>query len=192
MSRDRTGPYFAGNPGAYPGGKRGGMGRLRPRDRAPRTIPCRADPSRSRFARRLRRSARRTRESRLMNLTLFPVTQSAGCAKCATRPVDAPTRFVGYAHPETSHAMQRRALPNTGTVRRRCYEFVAAQGPAGATDDEVQVALGLSHQSGSAAMSTLRRDGWLVRSGEQDRMTRWGNAAHVWTVAVCPNCEGLA
>lgn len=100
-----------------------------------------------------------------------------------SRPIDAPTDPVGRRHPETARATGRRMFPRLGTIRCRVAEVVADRG--GATDDEVERALGLSHQSASAAMSTLRRDGWLVEARDATgaaivRDTRYGNPATVW------------
>lgn len=101
------------------------------------------------------------------------------------RPVDANVAHVGVSGRETSKEMQRRALPRAGLVRRLVYDFVLARGRDGATDDEVQVALGLGHSTGSSSCSTLRRDGWLVPALDDQgrpmrRRTRAGNWAYVW------------
>jgi hypothetical protein len=50
----------------------------------------------------------------------------------------------------------------------------------GATDDDIEVSLGRSHQSVSGARNTLVRKGYLVDSGER-RPNRYGNMAIRWT-----------
>lgn len=58
------------------------------------------------------------------------------------------------------------------------WEFVNAQGSAGATADEVGEHFGWQHQTYSSAVSTLKRDGLLVWSG-RTRPTLSGNEAQV-------------
>lgn len=49
----------------------------------------------------------------------------------------------------------------------------------GATTDEVEKATGLSHQTASARVNELYRDGYLEVTG-QTRLTRYGRPAHVY------------
>lgn len=95
-----------------------------------------------------------------------------------SQPIDRNVTVVGANHPDTSQRAAQKALPNSGTVRRRVYDFVASR-EFGATDDEIEIALDKTHQSVSAARNTLMNDGWLVDSGEE-RMTRSNSPAKVW------------
>lgn len=86
---------------------------------------------------------------------------------------------MGNTHPPTSRAAAARALPRSGSDRRRVYDLIAARGAEGATDDEIEVALGLPHQTASARRNGLRDDGWVADSGRR-RPTRTGAEATVW------------
>jgi len=62
------------------------------------------------------------------------------------------------------------------------------QSPEGLTTDEVQTILDLSHQTASARVHELERDGYIVPSGKR-RLTRQGKTAHVWVVAGAKSSE---
>lgn len=102
------------------------------------------------------------------------------------RPVEAPTAPVGMDHPATSHAAAAKALPKTGSLRRRVLMLVRSRGPHGATADEVQEVLRKEHQSISPILTGLRKDGWialLVLGGApMTRRTRLGNQAEVYVI----------
>ena len=97
------------------------------------------------------------------------------------RAIDDDAAPVGRDHPETAKAAAAKALPNTGTRKRLAYDFIGDQG--GLTAEEVGTAFGWPHQTYSAAVSTLVRDGHLVDSGRR-RLTRAGNPAIVYIIAV--------
>ncbi len=86
---------------------------------------------------------------------------------------------IGRRHPETSRAAAERALPRTGSKRRQTVEAIARRA---STAEEVGDRFGWPHQSYSATVSTLARDGWLVDSGER-RQTSTGNDAIVWVLS---------
>lgn len=86
---------------------------------------------------------------------------------------------IGADHPDTSVAMQRRKIGKTGTQRRAIYDLALSRGDRGLTDDEAEVALGLLHQSASAARNSLMKDDWLVDLGLR-RLTRSGEEAIAW------------
>lgn len=65
----------------------------------------------------------------------------------------------------------------------KVLDFIRRQGTWGATADEVQGALRLSHQNGSARVSTLAKKGLIVRTGRK-RVTRSGRKAFVYVAAV--------
>lgn len=100
----------------------------------------------------------------------------------ARRPVDASTLALSGSHPDTSFAMRERVFPKTGSQRRRAFDFISARGAVGATDDELEVALDLLHQSASATRNSLMKDGWIIDSGQR-RLTRSGHEAIVWVIA---------
>lgn len=102
-----------------------------------------------------------------------------------TRPIDEPARVVGHGHPETAQKMERHTFPRSGSFRRQVYDYLVFMGDRGATDDELEVAFGRSHQSTSGCRSTLKKDGWVVAS-RQVRVNRWGNEAIVWVARSYP------
>lgn len=99
-------------------------------------------------------------------------------------PVDRNEARVGVNHPATAHAAAARALPRTGTLKRRIFEEIAGRG-VGATDDELEQALNRTHQSVSASRNSLMNDGWIeplkVDGDTVTRRTRTGNDAIAWT-----------
>ncbi len=66
-------------------------------------------------------------------------------------------------------------------LRRRVVAYVASRGEFGATSDEVEVALALSHQTVSARITEAKAGGELVKSGDR-RPTRSGRNAAVLVV----------
>lgn len=65
-----------------------------------------------------------------------------------------------------------------GDCRRVFQEIKNAT--AGMTCDEVEVALGMTHQTASARVNQLMNSGHIVRLGDITRPTRSGRSAAVW------------
>lgn len=61
---------------------------------------------------------------------------------------------------------------------RQVFEYIEKQGVLGATDDEIEAVLGLSHQSVSARRRDLVVSGRVESAGQ--RATRSGRPAKVW------------
>lgn len=95
--------------------------------------------------------------------------------------VDREVVRVGFGHPETSHVAAAKVKPRSGLVRRDVYDEIARRGATGATDDEIETALGRSHQSVSGARNTLFNDD-LIRDSGARRKTRYSNDAIAWVV----------
>lgn len=76
-----------------------------------------------------------------------------------------------------SVAARWAVMPKTGTQRRRILDAFRLR-PTW-TDDELIVALGMSHQSVGPRRGELVGGGWLTDSGER-RLTRAGLMATVW------------
>ena len=95
-----------------------------------------------------------------------------------TRPMVSSNRVV-YGRQATSRKAADRALPKSGTHRRRIYDYL--QLVSGATDEEVELALGISGNSVRPCRVTLVEEGWVKDSGTR-RLTRSGNEAIVWVV----------
>jgi hypothetical protein len=83
---------------------------------------------------------------------------------------------------DTSKAAAASIDPIAGCYEARVFAYIASRGAYGATADEVQAALDLSHQNGSARVSMLARRGAIVLNGLK-RKTRQGRAAGVYVVA---------
>ena len=60
---------------------------------------------------------------------------------------------------------------------------IRARGEHGATDDEIEQATGLRHQTASARRRGLVLKKLIVADGDKTRKTRSGRAAQVWRVA---------
>ena len=81
----------------------------------------------------------------------------------------------------TSALAAQEMKPHAGKLRERVFEYVKSQGDAGATSDEIEVALGLIHQTASARARELVLLGRLRNSGNT-RKTRSGRHAAVLVV----------
>lgn len=84
----------------------------------------------------------------------------------------------GNAQSVAAHDSVRQAKD---VLRAKVVSYVASRGPSGATCDEVEVALQLSHQTCSARFTEAKARGTLVPSGTQ-RKTRSGRNAAVLVV----------
>lgn len=86
--------------------------------------------------------------------------------------------------PETSrHATDKIRQGTISDMALGMFRYAARHPEVlGFTDDELEIGLGRSHQSVSAARNTLMRRGYVVATDER-RQTRWGNPAvvYVWT-----------
>lgn len=80
---------------------------------------------------------------------------------------------------ETELDAAGRALPRSGTQRRKVYDYLVSSG--GATDEEVQIALGINHNSQTPRRLELVEAGLVVDSGQR-RATISGASAIVWKV----------
>jgi len=106
-----------------------------------------------------------------------PTPKEAALAKASEN--SAP---VGREHPDTSHEAAALILPNTGTMKRSIYELIVASGERGMTSDEAQRAMNGTHQTFSARVSELAKDGLIVDSCIR-RRTRSGDRAVVYIPA---------
>ena len=111
----------------------------------------------------------------------------------AERPTPAPMSLdavptVGLHDQSTSHAAAAKAIARYGTVRRDVLSRIArAPADRGATDDELELLTGRTHQSLSACRNNLVRDGLAEpatdAAGEPvKRPTRQGNDAMAWRI----------
>ena len=81
---------------------------------------------------------------------------------------------------ETSKAAADSMKPIAGSIKHRVYEYILRRGSTGATDDEIEIGLQLTHQTASARRRNLELAGALVKT-ENKRPTRSGRSAFVYT-----------
>lgn len=67
-----------------------------------------------------------------------------------------------------------------GAIRLDVLAFIRRRGDEGATADEVQVALGLTHQTSSARVSELANKFEMIEDSGRRRKTRSGSKAAVY------------
>ena len=75
----------------------------------------------------------------------------------------------------------KRASSNKARHRAEILAYIKNQSAAGATCWELEVALGIAHQSCSARCSELKAEGLIVPSGEK-RRTQTGSKAAVLVI----------
>lgn len=80
----------------------------------------------------------------------------------------------------TSMAAAVSMASSAESYRQKVLEFVRAQGAHGATSDEVQSGLGLTHQNGSARVSELANRFKLIVDSGKTRPTKSGRKAVVY------------
>lgn len=84
-------------------------------------------------------------------------------------------------HSETSVNAANEIKPGAGTLRMAVLDFIGKCGDNGATDDEVQVALGMNPSTQRPRRVELWDMG-LVRDSGRTRLTRSRRKATVWIV----------
>lgn len=95
-------------------------------------------------------------------------------------------RFHG-GNPE-SHAAFESIREGRHLDRLRIVGYIAYRGQDGATCDEIEVALRLSHQTASARVTEAKARGEIVDSGSR-RPTRSGRSAAVYVIPT-PESQG--
>lgn len=80
---------------------------------------------------------------------------------------------------EFSAAAHESVRPTKQRDQARIWSYVESTGESGTTCDAIESALGMSHQTASARVSELKRDGRLELNGER-RPTRTGRTAGVY------------
>lgn len=95
-------------------------------------------------------------------------------------------RQLPYVHgSETSKAAADSMEDVVNNIQSAVYEAVIAAGEHGITCDEVEDKLGLSHQTASARLAYLSRDG-LIGVADTKRKSRTGRAVNVYVVSGKP------
>ena len=105
------------------------------------------------------------------------------CANFYMVPVSKPRRTKSYTPPETSLQAYESQKDKAPADKRKILAYLMRKDlPKGATCDEVEAALSLSHQTASARIRGLFQDGSIQDSGLR-RNTRTGRKATVWEAA---------
>lgn len=98
---------------------------------------------------------------------------------------------LGYTAPElrpdqlthngtdTSRAAAASMVQHAPAIRARILDFITSRGVNGASCDEIEQELGISHQCSSARLTELRKNVDVIDMGER-RVTRSGRKAIVW------------
>jgi hypothetical protein len=82
-------------------------------------------------------------------------------------------------HSETSREAAEAIEPDTATLRGVVLAYIRRQGQRGATDDEMQVALGMNPSTQRPRRVELWDAGFVERTN-MTRITRGGRQASVW------------
>ena len=82
----------------------------------------------------------------------------------------------------TSKAAADSMAPDAGRLRDRVFSLIRKAGEQGATDDEIERWLSLTHQCASARRNELMKSAVIMDSGKT-RLTRSKRAATVWIEA---------
>ncbi|MDD8013874.1 MAG: hypothetical protein PHX05_10375 [Acidobacteriota bacterium] len=81
----------------------------------------------------------------------------------------------------TARAAAERIAPRTATLRQRVLDYLRGRGRRGATDREMQAALGMDGNTQRPRRQELQTRG-LIRDSHQRRTTDSGRLAIVWEV----------
>lgn len=98
-----------------------------------------------------------------------------------TRQIDLFAPGAPYvAGSETSREAAESIKPDIGRLEKLVLNAIRARGKHGATDDEIEQATQLSHQTTSARRRGLVIKRLVIADGEHRRPTRSGRNAQVW------------
>jgi hypothetical protein len=110
------------------------------------------------------------------DLQLFAPTRGLGQYR-ENIAIDRNTVIISPSAKPTSALAGLNALPKSGSKRRRVYEYLKQIG--GATDEEIERALGISGNTVRPTRGSLVKDKFVYAT-ELERPTLAGNMAIVW------------
>lgn len=82
----------------------------------------------------------------------------------------------------TARLAALRAMPRSGTQRRKVLALIRRKGLYGATDEEMQEILGMHHNSQTPRRKELEEGDWIIDSG-RTRQTLSDTPAIVWVLS---------
>ncbi len=85
--------------------------------------------------------------------------------------------------PGTSRDAAITAFPRSGTQRMKVLDLVGLRADYGATDEELQVDLGMGHNSQTPRRRELVLGGWIEDSGRTRATASTGAQATVWVLS---------
>ncbi len=87
--------------------------------------------------------------------------------------------IVAHNAQRTSIAAAANVLPRTGSLRRKVYEHILAQGLRGATDQEIENTLKIDGNTIRPTRLNLWKDGYIIDTGTT-RKNNNNNECIVW------------
>ena len=87
--------------------------------------------------------------------------------------------IIAHNAQRTSIAAAEKALPKTGSMRRKVYEFILNQGLRGATDQEIEKTLHIDGNTVRPSRISLVKDGYILDTGTT-RKNHHNNDCIVW------------
>ena len=121
-------------------------------------------------------SLRESEANQMNDLQLFAPSRGLGAYR-EDIAIDRNTVIISPSTKPTSALAALNALPKSGSKRRRVYEYLKQTG--GATDEEIERALGISGNTVRPTRGSLVKDKFVVAT-ELERPTLAGNMAIVW------------
>ena len=114
----------------------------------------------------------------MTDLQMFTPTRGLGAYR-EDIAIDRNTVIISPSAKPTSALAALNALPKSGSKRRRIYEYLRQCG--GATDEEIERALGISGNTVRPTRGSLVKDKFVIAT-DLERPTISGNMAIVWKV----------
>ena len=121
-------------------------------------------------------SLRESEANQMNDLQLFAPSRGLGAYR-ENIAIDRNTVIISPSAKPTSASAALNALPKSGSKRRRVYEYLKQTG--GATDEEIERALGISGNTVRPTRGSLVKDKFVIAT-DLERLTLAGNMAIVW------------
>ena len=121
-------------------------------------------------------SMQESEANQMNDLQLFAPSRGLGAYREEIA-IDRNTVIISPSAKPTSASAALNALPKSGSKRRRVYEYLKQTG--GATDEEIERALGISGNTVRPTRGSLVKDKFVIAT-DLERPTLAGNMAIVW------------